>query len=310
MAAGWAGLRVLVTGGTGFLGQHLVRALGRSGAHPIPVGRAQADLRDAAQARALVAELRPDVLLHAAVQGGGVGWMKAHPVESGRDNLLMAIHLLDAAKEAGCAAFVGVSSACAYPRDCPVPFREDQLWDGYPEPTNGPYAQAKRVMMDLGAAHEAQHGLRCRFPVLANLYGPGDHLTPERAHVVAGLIQRCLALPPDQPLVVWGTGRATRELLYVKDAADGVLASLGAPDAGPLNIGTGVEVRIAELAAAVVEACGHPGGLRFDPAMPEGQGRKCLAVDKAAALGWRARTPLADGLRRTVAWYRQAGGAP
>jgi len=306
----WAGARVLVTGGRGFLGKHVVARLLQEGATPISVGRAEADLTDRAATEALMARVRPDVVVHCAVQGGGIGWMRHHPVASGRDNVLMNVHLLDAAaKSPGCTAFIGASSACAYPRICPVPFVEAHLWNGYPEPTNGPYALSKRIMMDLGRAwhQERPHGFLAVFPILANLYGPLDHLEPERAHVVAALMQRCLALPAHQPLTVWGSGRATREFLYAPDAAEGVLAMLAWRSPEPVNIGTGIEVPIAELAQSIVRACEHPGGIAFDADKPDGQPRKCLDVTRARTqLGWTAPTPLDTGLRHTVAWYRQA----
>jgi GDP-L-fucose synthase len=303
----WGGVRVLVTGGRGFLGRHVVARLERLGAEPVAVGSADADLRDAAAAHALVRELGPEVVVHCAVQGGGIGWMREHPVASGRDNLLMNTHILDAAHAGGCRAFIGASSACAYPRLCPVPFSENDLWNGYPEPTNGPYATSKRAMMDLGRAYHAEHGLQVGFPILANLYGPLDHLSPERSHVVAALLQRCLQLPPGAPLEVWGSGRATREFLFAPDAAEGVLAMLGWESPEPLNIGTGVEVSIAELAQAVVRACDHDGPVVFDASKPDGQPRKCLDTTKARdELGWVAPTDLDTGLRATVAWYREA----
>lgn len=306
----WPSLTVLVTGGRGFLGRHLVTRLHALGARVVAVGSAEADLRDRAATTALFQAAQPSLVLHAAVQGGGIGWMREHPVESGLDNALINVHALDAAHRAGARAFVGISSACAYPRvPATIPFPESEVWDGRPEPTNDTYAQSKRLMMSLGDAYAAQHGLRCAFPMLANLYGPGDHLSPERAHVVAALIQRCLASPDE--LVVWGSGRATREHLYVQDAADGVLvcaaATLQGQDVGPINVGTGIEVTVAELAHAVAAACDYQGPVRFDASKPDGQPRKCLDVNRMSQeLGWQAPTSLPEGLARTVAWYRRA----
>ncbi len=304
----WQGARVLVTGGRGFLGRHVCARLEAVGATPVSVGRAEADLTDRGATRDLLADVRPDVVVHCAVQGGGIGWMRQNPVASGRDNVLMNVHLLDAAAETpGCTAFIGASSACAYPRILPVPFTENNLWNGYPEPTNGPYALSKRFMMDMGRSLFVERGFQAVFPILANLYGPGDHLSPERAHVVAGLLQRCLRLSPGEPLVVWGSGRATREFLYAPDAAEGVLSMLAWRQPEPLNIGTGMEVSIAELAREVVTACGHDGPVVFDDSQPDGQPRKCLDVTWAReALGWSAPTTLSDGLAQTVVWYRAA----
>lgn len=306
----WQGVRVLVTGGRGFLGQHLVRLLQQRGALPTAVGRAQADLRDPSATLDLFERLEPQVVLHCAVQGGGIGWMREHPVESGRDNALINVHAMDAAWRAGARVFVGVSSACAYPRvPATIPFPESELWQGRPELTNDTYAQTKRLMMSLGDAYSQQHGMHGAFPMLANLYGPGDHLEPERAHVVAALIQRVLAGPDE--LLVWGTGRATREHLYVEDAALGVLACAEAAwegrHLGPINVGTGIEVSVAELAREIARACGYTGPVRFDTTKPDGQPRKCLDVRRMTReLGWTAPTSLAEGLDRTVAWYRQA----
>jgi GDP-L-fucose synthase len=306
----WSGRVVLVTGGRGFLGRPLAAALRGRGAVVHAVGSAEADLCDRVATLALFQERRPELVVHAAVQGGGIGWMREHPVESGRDNALINVHALEAAQACGARAFVGVSSACAYPRQpATIPFVEEELWDGRPEPFNDSYAQTKRLMMALGDAYWQQHGLPCAFPMLANLYGPGDHLGPERAHVVAALIQRCLEGPEE--LLVWGTGRATREHLYVEDAVEGVLRcaelALQGEHLGPLNLGTGQEVSVAELAAAVARACGYPGAIRFDASKPDGQPRKCLDVRRMKErLSWQAPTSLDEGLARTVAWYRQA----
>lgn len=300
----WTGTRTLVTGARGFLGQHVMQKLTRLGADPVGVGSADADLTRGDEAQRLFADVRPTVVVHCAVQGGGIGWMRAHPVESGRDNSLINIHALDAAYRCGASLFIGASSTCAYPRSPPVPFREDALWDGYPEPTNGPYAQSKRLMMDLGRAYFEQHGFRSVFGLLGNLYGPGDTLDAGRAHVVAALIMRCLSAP--DVLEVWGSGRATREHLFVEDAADGLLALARHDSPDPLNIGTGQEVSVAELAQAIAEATGFEGAVRFDPSKPDGQPRKVMDCSRAeAVLGWTAPTSLEDGLSKTVAWYRE-----
>ena len=301
----WSGTRVLVTGGRGFLGQHLVSALEGRGAVLWAPPRSELDLLDRAATEAALRGWRPRVVIHAAVQGGGIGWMREHPVESGRDSALINLHAMDAALKAGVEVFVGVSSACAYPRDCPVPFAEERIWDGPPEPTNGPYAQSKRLMLELGHACSTQYGMRTVAPVLGNLYGPGDSLLAERAHVVAGLLLRMLAQPAD--LQVWGTGRATRELLYVRDAAEGILfAAERWLSPMPINVGTGQELRISALVEALVAATGFRGPIHFDASHPDGQPRKCMSVDRLTRLGWRAPTSLEAGLRATVAWYREA----
>ena len=305
----WAQERVLVTGGRGFLGRHIVEELRQLGAEPVPVGRDEADLVDLDETLALFREVRATTVVHCAVNGGGIGWMRDHPVDSGLDSARMNLNTLDAAHQTGAQRFIGASSACVYPRDCPVPFEEDQIWNGYPEPTNGPYALSKRLMMDLGAAYHRQYGLSVSFPILANLYGPGDSTSQERAHAVAGLLLRCLEEPDE--LLVWGSGRATREFIYVRDAARGVLASGRCSSPAPVNIGTGVEVSIAELAEEVAHACGYTGPVVFDPSKPDGQPRKCLSVSHAKQrLDWTAQVSLTEGLKRTVEWYRQQLAEP
>ncbi|MBQ73177.1 MAG: GDP-fucose synthetase [Planctomycetaceae bacterium] len=299
----WAGQRVLVTGGRGFLGRHVVAALAARGADAVSVGRAEADLCDQAATEAMVADVRPDAVIHCAVEGGGIGWMRSHPVESGLNSTRMNINILSAAQRSGVGLFVGASSACVYPRLCPVPFDEADIWSGYPEPINGPYALSKRLMMDLGAACTRQYGLKTVFPILANLYGPHDHTDSRRAHVVADLMIRCAGRPEE--LVVWGTGSASREFLFIEDAAAGVLAAAAGP-AGAINIGSGQEVSILSLAKAVLSAWSLDIPIRLDRDKPDGQPRKCLSVERAASvLGWRAPTALDAGLRQTARWYAQ-----
>ncbi len=301
MPVEWAGQRVLVTGGRGFLGRYIVAALEARGAEPVAVGRAEADLCDQAATEAMVAAIRPEAVIHCAVEGGGIGWMRDHPVESGLNSTRMNINILSAAQQHGVSLFVGVSSACVYPRLCPVPFEESDIWKGYPEPINGPYALSKRLMMDLGAACTRQYGLKTIFPILANLYGPHDHTDSRRAHVVADLMIRCAAKP--ESLTVWGTGSASREFLYAADAAEGILAAAAGP-AGAINIGSGQEVSILDLAGAVLRAWGLDIPIHLDRSKPDGQPRKCLSVARAeAVLGWRAPTSLADGLAETARWY-------
>ena len=295
-----------MTGGRGFLGSHIVHRLADLGADPVAVGSSEADLTNADETLRLFESIQPEVVVHCAVQGGGIGWMREHPVESGRDNVLMNVHALDSAYRCGASLFIGASSTCCYPRSPPIPFREEDIWNGYPEPTNGPYAQSKRTMMDLGRAYFEQYGFSSVFGVLGNLYGPGDELELERAHVVAALVLRCLSNPDE--LVVWGTGTATREHLFVKDPADGLLALARWKKPDPINIGTGIEVSVADLARKIASATGFEGTIRFDSEKPDGQPRKVMDCSKASrAIGWNAQTSLAVGLAETVAWYREQG---
>jgi UDP-glucose 4-epimerase len=233
----WDGRRVLLTGAGGFLGSHLADRLRAAGAILITPRRAELDLLHRAATERFFIDARPQLVLHAAVDGGGIGYMREHPGSVLYNNLLMNTHVLHAAHLAGAARFVGVSSVCAYPRDAPVPMREADLWAGYPEPTNGPYGLSKRVLMEQGRAYRAQYGLSVAFPMPTNLYGPRDNFSPERSHVVPALIRRCLEAVDSgaEEIVVWGTGKATRELLYVEDCADAVLShggALGQPRAG------------------------------------------------------------------------------
>lgn len=307
----WAGRSVLVTGGAGFLGSHVVERLVAAGATVHTSRSADHDLRRADACAALLAETRPQVVIHCAVDGGGIGYMRANPATIYTNNVLMNTHLLHAAWAAGVEKFCGVSSVCAYPRDAPIPMREADVWTGYPEPTNAAYGLSKRMMVEQGRAYRQQHGLRSCFPMPVNLYGPRDEFDPARSHVVPALIRKCLEARAagDDHVVAWGTGTATRELLYVEDCADAVvLMAERVDDPDAINLGTGVETSVRELVETVAGACGYDGEIRWDTTRPDGQPRKCLDVSRARdALGWTARVPLAEGLARTVAWARQAG---
>lgn len=305
------GARVLVTGGAGFLGRHVVDELRRAGAEPIVPRRAQVDLRDGRAAADLFARERPELVVHAAAVGGGIGFMRAHPGVACTDNLLLNTVVLDAAWRAGVRRFVGVSSACAYPVDPPQPMREEDIERGAPEPTNGPYGYAKRVMLVQGAAYAAEYGFDCAFVVPTNLYGPHDDFHPERSHVVPALIRRFEeARRAGAPAVdCWGTGRATRDLLHARDAAQAItrLLEIGGGPA-PINLGSGQERTVREIAEAVARAVGYQGVLRWDASKPDGMPRKVLDTTRARErLDWSARVSLDDGLRETVEWYRSSG---
>jgi GDP-L-fucose synthase len=295
--------RVLVTGGTGFLGCAIHRALLKRGVSDIVLlSSSHADLRDREQAHTIIKKYAPECIIHCAVQGGGIGWMKDHPVESGLDNVRMNLNILEAALRSGVQSVIGVSSACVYPKHGSIPYREDSVWEGYPEPLNGSYALSKRIMMDMGRAYAKQHGMHSAFPVLANLYGIGDHTDSARAHVVADLMIRCTQKPKE--LIVWGTGIALREFLFVEDAAEGVLACVHAPSASIINIGTGIETPILRLAEQTIAAHGLDIPIVLDERKPNGQLRKVLDVQKAQKiLDWKARYSLEEGLSITARWY-------
>jgi len=304
------GARVAVTGGAGFLGKRIVEALTRRGAEALVPRRAEVDLREAQVARVWFARAHPDACIHAAATGGGIGFMRAHPARALTDNVLLNMSVLDAAHRSGVGRFVGVSSACAYGVDAPQPMREDAVFDGVPEPTNGPYGYAKRLMLVAGAAYAAEHHFDCAFVVPTNLYGPGDDFDLEKSHVVAALIRRFEEAKRNRTpkVTVWGTGRATRDLLHVGDAAEGVVRLLevgGGP--APVNLGSGVERSVEDIVASVAAAVGYSGEVAWDPTRPDGMPRKVLDTGRARErLGWRPRIPFEIGLGETVAWYRQS----
>ena len=306
----WADRRVVVTGGAGFLGSFLVERLEAAGAVVTVPRSSSCDLRDPAACARLMADAAPSVVIHAAVDGGGIGYMRAHPASVYRNNTLMNTSLLHAAWEAGVERFVGVSSICAYPRDARMPMREEEVFLGYPEPSNAAYGLTKRGLMEMGRAYHQEHGFTCVFPMPVNLYGPRDCFDPARSHVVPALIRRFeeARLAGTDEVVCWGTGRQTRELLYVEDCADAVLLAAERIDTPePFNLGTGVETTVRSLAEKIAAAVGYEGRIGWDTTKPDGQPRKCLDVSRARDwMGWEAQVDLAEGLARTVAWYRSS----
>jgi GDP-L-fucose synthase len=302
----WRGRAVTVTGGRGFLGGAVVRLLRKLGAEARVVRSAEHDLRDPDDARAALAG--SEVVIHCAASVGGIGYNRANPAPQLRENVLIDVNVVEAARSVGAAKLAMAGSVCAYPKHTPVPFREEDLWNGYPEETNGPYGIAKRVGQELAAAYRRQYGLDAVVPLLANLYGPGDHFTEERSHVIPALIRRFIEADErgDDTVVVWGTGRASREFLYVEDAARAmVLAAERLDTAEPVNIGTGSETTIRELAETIRELIGFEGEIGWDPSKPDGQPERRLDVSRARELiGFEAEVGLAQGLRQTVEWYR------
>jgi len=303
-----AGARALVTGGRGFLGRVLLAQLEDAGATTVAPSRAEYDLLREADVARLFADHRPEVVFHLAADVGGIGYNVANPGRTLYANATMSALVMEQARLAGVEKFVGAGSVCAYPEHAAVPFREDALWDGYPEPTNGPYGLAKRMMLAQGQAYRAQYGFNAIHLLIMNLYGPGDHFEPDRSHVVAALIRRMLeAGETGAPeLVVWGDGRATREFLYVDDAARGlVLAAERYDGAAPVNLATGVEISVRDLATLLVELTGYRGRLVFDASRPSGQQRRSADVSRArAAFDFAARVSLREGLTRMIEWYR------
>lgn len=304
------GRRVAVTGAGGFLGKAVCRELKRYGAAVLPVLRRDFDLVEQARVRALYAELKPDVLVHGAAACGGIGANVASPGEFFQRNALMGLMLLDEGRLAGLEKFVLISTTCAYPADAPMPLREESLWQGRPAQATAPYGLAKRMLHEACAAYETQYRLSSAVLIPANLYGPEDHFEEARSHVIPALTKRYEQARVDQAdqVINWGTGEATREFLYVDDAARGIaLACACNTSAEPMNLGTGQEVRMRELASLIAELTGFAGETCWDDTKPEGTKRRSLDVQRARrTLGFEAKTSLRDGLRATLDWYRDA----
>jgi GDP-L-fucose synthase len=265
------------------------------------------DLRQREAVLDLLADARPDVVIHLAAVVGGIGANQARPAEFFYDNLLMGTHLLHESWRAGVQKFVTVGTVCAYPRLTPVPFREESLWDGYPEETNAPYALAKKMLLVQGQAYRQQYGFNVIHLLPTNLYGPGDKFDLATAHVIPSLIRKCLEAKRrgDETVTAWGTGSPTREFLYVEDAAEGILLATEHYDKPePVNLGSGVEISIRELAELIAELSGFEGRIVWDTTKPDGQPRRLLDTSRAEReFGFRARTPFREGLQRTIEWY-------
>jgi GDP-L-fucose synthase len=305
-----ADTRVLVTGGAGFLGRAVLERLASAGCTGVVAPRqADCDLTREADVARLFADHPVDLVLHLAADVGGIGYNLANPGQVFYANVMMSALVMEHARRAGVAKFVGVGSVCAYPEHAPVPFRETELWAGYPEPTNGAYGSAKRMMLVQGQAYRAQYGFNAVHLLMMNLYGPGDHFDLERSHVIPALIRRFVdaAAAGTPEIVVWGDGLATREFLYVDDAARGILlAAERYDDAAPVNLGAGFEVSIRDLATLLAELAGYRGRLVFDASKPSGQRRRSADVSRAKrAFGFEAEVGLREGLARTIAWYRR-----
>jgi GDP-L-fucose synthase len=308
------GKRIVVTGGAGFLGGFVVEALRARGAAELFVPRSsQYDLVDRQACRRLLADARPDLVLHLAARVGGIGANRKNPGRYLFDNAMMGLQLLEECRLAGVPKVVALGTICAYPKHAPVPFREDDLWNGYPEETNAPYGLAKKLLLVQSQAYREQYGLNSvvLFPV--NLYGPRDNFDLETSHVIPALVRKCVAAREEGrgEVVLWGDGSPTREFLYVEDAAEGIVLAAERYDASdPVNLGSGEEIAIRELATLIGELTGFRGQFVWDRSQPNGQPRRRLDVSRARErFGFTARTPLGEGLRRTIAFYEQQRGA-
>lgn len=302
--------RLLVTGGSGFVGRHLLAALGGRGwADIVAPRRAEYDLTREADVARLFDTVRPEVVIHLAAVVGGIGANRIHPGRFFHDNAMMGLFVMEQARRAGVEKFVGIGTICSYPKFAPVPFREDDLWNGYPEETNAPYGIAKKLLLVQGQAYRQEYGFNAIHLLPVNLYGPGDNFDPESSHVIPALIRKCVeARDAGRPeVVIWGDGLATREFLYVEDCAEAiVLATERYDDSAPVNIGAGFEIGIRDLSALIGELTGFTGRFVFDDTKPGGQPRRMLDVSRArAAFGFTARTEFRAGLRRTIDWWAE-----
>ncbi|MEM7244246.1 MAG: GDP-L-fucose synthase [Acidobacteriota bacterium] len=311
MSNDWSGRRILVTGGEGFLGSHLVPKLAERGAEPTVVRRREHDLRRAEDCRTLLESTQPDVVVHLAAAVGGIGANRKQPGTFFRDNALMGIHLIEACREAEVAKVVVVGTVCAYPSHPPLPFSESDLWNGHPEPTNAPYGIAKRALLTMLAAYRDEFGLASAYLLPANLYGPRDDFDLETSHVIPALIRKMVEAREAgrDEVVLWGDGSPSREFLHVSDCAEGLCLAIEKLDEPtPVNLGTGVEITIRELAGLIAELTGYEGTITWDIDQPGGQDRRCLDVSRARELlGFESRVTLADGLRETIAWFEKEG---
>jgi GDP-L-fucose synthase len=312
----WGRRRVCVTGGAGFLGSCVVEVLRRRGAERVFVPRqAEYDLREKEAILQMLQDARPDLVIHLAATVGGIGANRAHQAEFFYNNLMMGAQLFHEAWRAGVGKFVAIGTVCAYPKFTPVPFREEDLWNGYPEETNAPYGLAKKMLLVQGQAYRQQYGFNSIFLLPVNLYGPGDNFDPDSSHVIPALIRKCVeARERGDPstgsgqahIVAWGDGSPTREFLYVEDAAEGiVLASERYDGDQPVNIGSAFEISIKDLVETIARLTGFGGEIRWDISKPNGQPRRKLDTSRAERLfGFRSHTPFEAGLRRTIEWYQ------
>jgi len=302
--------RIAVTGGDGFLGRHVVQTLHNRGCSHITVPLiTQYDLTREASVERFYAEARPETVIHLAAEVGGIGANRANPGRFAYANLVMGALLMEYARLAGVEKFVQIGTICAYPKFTPVPFREENLWDGYPEETNAPYGLAKKMLLVLAQAYTQQYGSNIIYLLPVNLYGPGDNFHPESSHVIPALIRKCLEATERgaREIVCWGDGSPTREFLYVEDCAEAiVLASERYDGSDPVNIGAGFEISIKDLVELIAELTGFNGKVTWDTSKPNGQPRRSLDTTRAAELfGFRSRTDFREGLRRTIDWYRE-----
>jgi GDP-L-fucose synthase len=304
----WSSRRVVVSGGNGFLGSYVVEKLRAAGCRELTAPRSsEYDLREKSQAQRLYKDARPDIFIHLAAVVGGIGANRANPGRFFYDNAVMGLHAIEAARLAGIEKFVCVGTVCSYPKFTPVPFKEENFWNGYPEETNAPYGLAKKMLLVQLQAYREQYGLNGIFLTPVNLYGPRDNFDLETSHVIPALIRKCWEAKQARAaeVVAWGTGSATREFLYVEDAAEAIVRAAekyAKPDL--VNLGSGEEICIRDLLEQIRSLVGYEGRLRWDATKPDGQPRRGLDSARALAeFGWRAKTSLREGMQKTVRWF-------
>jgi len=307
----WEDKRICVTGGAGFLGTYLIEQLKERGAHEIFIPRIEDyDLVEGSAIKRMLDDSNPDVIIHLAAHVGGIGANREHPAEFFYDNLMMGVQLMHQAYQRGVEKFIAIGTVCAYPKFTPVPFKEDDLWLGYPEETNAPYGLAKKMLLVQSQAYREQYGFNSIFLLPVNLYGPGDNFNPVSSHVIPALIRKCVEARESDldHIVVWGDGSPTREFIYVEDAARGIaLAAERYNKSDPVNIGSGFEISIKELVEKIAYLTGFEGELVWDPTKPNGQPRRALDTNRAREeFDFVATTNFDEGLRKTIDWYLES----
>ncbi len=308
MSFDWKSRRVVVTGGKGFLGRHVTDALKRRQPEAIhPLGMSDCDLRDTESVRNMLRETRPNLVIHLAAKVGGIGANMEHPAEFFYDNLLMGVQLFHECFKAGVEKLVLLGTVCAYPKFTPVPFKEDDIWNGYPDETNAPYGLAKKMLLVQSQSYRQEYGYNSIFLLPVNLYGPHDHFHPSVSHVIPALIKKCVeAKERNAPYIeAWGDGSPTREFLFARDGAEGiVMAAERYNESDPVNIGSAFEISIKDLTETIARLTGFTGEIRWDTSKPNGQPRRKLDVSRAEQkFGFRSSTTFEDGLRETIDWY-------